>query len=76
MLQATNICIKCAGRLHQLFDFNLIKNKFDELRINSKENDETIENSCHFCIGGTQVAEEFQENVKKAIANTKWTRVS
>lgn len=72
MLQATKICIKCAGRLHQLFDFNLIKNKFDEHRENVKLN----ENACHFCIGGTQVGDKFQENVKKAIENTKWAQVS
>ena len=72
---SSNICIKCAGRLHQLFDFNLIKTNIDVQRQVPIEN-LSEENNCEFCDGEYDIMDErLVEQVKKATALTKWSKV-
>lgn len=72
MLQDTKICVKCAGRLHQLFDFNLIKSNFDSRLGDAIMN----KNCCYFCEDGEPMKQEFKEIVEKAVTATKWAKVS
>jgi hypothetical protein len=74
MLQSCKICIKCAGRLHQLFDFNLIKSTFDIRWADAIE--ETKSNCCRFCEDGDPMGDQFKHKVEEAVAATKWAEVS
>lgn len=81
MLMSSKICIKCAGRLHQLFDFNLIKTSFDIQRNASAEGEGNAQNleefNCEFCNSDSDIMhEDLVSEVKEAAANTKWARVS
>lgn len=75
MLQSTKVCIKCAGRLHQLFDFNLIKSTLD---IHSTDAFKEIDgmNCCRFCDDGEPMGEQFDDKVNEAVEATKWAEVS
>lgn len=67
---ASKICIKCAGRLHQLFDFNLLKTNLDlsrRIEINSK--------SCHFCDAPDVMDGNLLKEANSAVADTKWIKV-
>lgn len=69
MLQATKICINCVGRLHQLFDFNLI------IRNNEEQDVEVETDNCRFCAVEDSMGSEFKQIVKDAVLNTKWAEV-
>lgn len=75
MLMSSKICIKCAGRLHQLFDFNLIKTNFDTQReITIMRSIEEV--YCEFCDGESDLMSGMLvEEVKQAIELTKWSKV-
>lgn len=72
MLMSTKVCIKCAGRLHQLFDFNLLKSNIDM----NRNPDSILGEECQFC-NGTDVMRgmNFIGKVKEAIVETKWFEV-
>jgi hypothetical protein len=72
MLQALKICVACAGRLYQLFEFNWIKQTLDEKEADSDRDEST----CQFCVDGKLMEYEFKDIVVKAIAATKWAEVS
>lgn len=72
MLQSTFICIKCAGRLHQLFDFNLIKTNLDSRH---QEPDEETAGQCQFCESAEFMGLGHVEQVKQALMGTKWAEV-
>ncbi|CRL01997.1 CLUMA_CG015223, isoform A [Clunio marinus] len=73
MLLSSNVCMNCVGRLHQLFDFNLIKAKIDESK---KEFGLTSEcDCCEFCDGKNQLLpEKYTSKIWKVIAFTKWSQ--
>lgn len=71
MLMSSIICIKCAGRLHQLFDFNLIKSNSDA----QKEHQQMEDSSavvCSFCDDTNVLVGAIKEIADDAIAATKW----
>lgn len=73
MLKSTSICIKCAGRMHQLFDFNLITNNVEYKRTSGmplKEGD-----ICKFCEGDCIMTDRLTAVANEAIAATKWYQV-
>lgn len=74
MLQSTSICIKCAGRMHQLFDFNLIKTNTDLFK--SENPCDEVEDVCMFCDGTNMMHGELQDKAKEAIQRTKWSPVN
>lgn len=70
MILGSEICIECAGRLHQLFDFNSIKTIQDtrkEKRINEK-----IGVVCSFCHDRSTIDDHFKQKAEEVIADTKW----
>jgi hypothetical protein len=69
MLTSTRICIKCAGRLHQLFDFNLIKVNLDSQDLDMSED------CCHFCNGNELMRERLNDRAREALEATKWIEV-
>lgn len=70
MLMSTRICIKCAGRLHQLFDFNLIKTNLDLKRDDGEEENEDV--LCEFCEGSEIMEGNLQPQAYEALTHTKW----
>lgn len=78
MLMDSKICIKCAGRLHQLFDFNLIKTNFEIQRQVAAEQtkESTEEIHCEFCDGESDLMHGgLVGEVKNAASLTKWSKV-
>lgn len=71
MLMSSKICIKCVGRLNQLFDFNLIKTNID-IHLGAERNQSE---DCRFCNGTADMRGSFIDSVKKAVAATKWFEV-
>lgn len=71
MLQSSIICIKCKGRLLQIFEFNMIS--YNACRY---ETSNIRENACYVCKEEEQMSAIFTSEARKAMMKTKWSEVS
>lgn len=63
------ICVKCTGRLHQLFDFNILKLHIET----TNADDQTYDpEQCSFCGTSGIMPEDHKLEAASAIAKTKW----
>lgn len=66
MLKASRICVECAGRFFQLFEFNTIK----EAMGNSSQ-----QNLCHLCLSEHVMFEDVAKEAVEALEQTRWSQV-
>lgn len=75
MLSCTNLCLDCAGRLHQLFDFNLFYNVLaNKYEGRPRITDEGVA-MCSLCEETDVIRSNLSNSINTAIAKTKWAAV-
>lgn len=72
MLMCCHVCIKCTGRLQQLFDFNILKTHLEV------QGDRSISDAerCSFCGTNDIMTGLLEERAQAAVSQTKWRQVS
>jgi hypothetical protein len=70
MLQSSIICLKCKGRLQQIFEFNLIAENAQQSEPSN------IRGKCYLCKEEDQMKQSFKREGQRVLLKTKWQEVS
>lgn len=79
MLKCTKLCIKCIGRLHQLYEFNRSKENNDKIIPQNNPDESGVEMNCQICCQSfhklEMIPREMNSKIVQIIKQTLWQKV-